>query len=195
MADERLRVCLERVVELDAVRLRLREWPGLGGTLVHVPDPGSPNDEVVTALGALVPDYRVVSLSPRGDSPYQVDAADLLGTLDQFGFEQPTLVGERLGSVAALLVAAWYPDRIGRLILIDPSYDSPSSEGVANRALRDCPLDWPALRAAVKCPTLVVGWSATALTTVEAFLRTEVKNGSPASRQTSLPSSPARPSA
>jgi pimeloyl-ACP methyl ester carboxylesterase len=171
VADDRLHVCLDRVVELDSVRLRLRDWPGISGPLVHVPDPRVHSDHIFAALAELAPDYRVLSLSPRGDAPYQIDATDLLGTLDQFGFKQPTLVGERLGCVAALLVTAWYPDRVARLILIDPTYDPPSSDGVADRALRDCPPDWPALRAAVKCPVLVERWSATSLKTVEIFLK------------------------
>jgi pimeloyl-ACP methyl ester carboxylesterase len=72
--------------------------------------------------------------------------------------------------VASLLVGAWYPDRVGRLILIDPSYDSPSLQGVAERALRDCPLDWRSLRAAVTCPVLMVRWSISSVHEVEAFL-------------------------
>ncbi|HEV7664075.1 MAG TPA: alpha/beta hydrolase [Chloroflexota bacterium] len=171
MEDPRLRVCLERTVELGAVRLALRDWPGLAGPLVHVADPFSPASETPSVLAeALVPIYRVVSLSPRGNSPYQVDTSDLLGTLDQFGFVEPTLVGERLGCVAALLLAAWYPERVGRLVLIDPTYDPPASDNIAARALLDCPPDWPALRARTRCPVLVVRWSASSVGEITTFL-------------------------
>ena len=110
---------------------------------------------MVDRLGAaLAPRYRVLSVSSRGDAPYQVDVLDLVGVLSQFGFRTPVLVGERLGCVTALVAAAWYPDRVGGLILAHPVYDPPRSEGVAARALRDCPPDWSRLRAAVRCPIL-----------------------------------------
>src|SRR5262249_57202978 len=83
--DESLRVCLDRTIELEAVPLRLRDWPGLSGPLVHVPDPLERSDELVLALAAsFAPAYRVLSLEPRATFGYQVDAADLLGALDLF---------------------------------------------------------------------------------------------------------------
>jgi len=155
--DWRLRVCLERTVELAEVHLRLRDWPGRGGPLVHVPDPLSTDARLVEALAAaLAPRYRVLSLELRGASAYQVDAADLLGMLDQFGFVAPVLLAEGLGCVAALLVAAWHAERVGGLVLVNPAYQPPASAGLAERALRDCPPDWARLRNAIQCPVLVV---------------------------------------
>jgi pimeloyl-ACP methyl ester carboxylesterase len=170
--DERLRVCLHRTVELESVRLQLRDWPGLDGPLVHVPDPVSTDERVFEALAeSLAPKYRVLSLQPRGDHGYQVDAADLLGTLDQFGFADPVLVGERLGCVTALLVAAWHPGRVGRLVLVDSTCDPPETDGLVARALRDCPPDWPSLRKAVRCRVLTVGWDSDAVARIEHFLQ------------------------
>ena len=110
---------------------------------------------VVDALAAeLAPRYRVLSVSSRGEAPYQVDVTDLVGVLSQFGFRTPVLLGERRGCVTALIATAWYPARVAGLILLDPLFEAPTSAGVAARALRDCPPDWPALRAAVRCPVL-----------------------------------------
>ncbi len=158
--------------------MRVRDWPGLAGPLVHVPEPlssassASSVDSVLDGLAhvpdplsvahsvidgladALAPRYRVLSVSSRGDAPYQVDAGDLIGVLSQFGFRTPVLVGERLGCVTALVAAAWYPDRVAGLILANPVYDPPRSETVAARALRDCPPDWSRLRAALRCRVL-----------------------------------------
>jgi pimeloyl-ACP methyl ester carboxylesterase len=142
---------------VGGVRLRLRDWPGMDGPLVHVPDPLTPADDALEALArAYSPAYRVLSLTPRTASTYQVDAADLLATLDQFGFAQPIVVGERLGCAAALLVAAWHAGRVARLVLIDPTFDAPASDSIAARALRDCPPDLAALRRAILCPVLEV---------------------------------------
>jgi pimeloyl-ACP methyl ester carboxylesterase len=169
--DPQLRACLTRTVELGGVQLRLKEWPGLGGPLVHVPDPLSDAsgalDTVATALRWR---YRVLSVQPRGASPYQVDAADLLATLDQFGFVAPILIGERLGCLSALLIAAWHRGRLAGLVLIDPTYDPPPFDSIQARALRDCPPDWPALRKAVTCPVLVLRWGNAALDQLETFL-------------------------
>jgi pimeloyl-ACP methyl ester carboxylesterase len=153
--DRRLRVCLDRTVELAGARLHLRDWPGLAGPLIHVPDPLAPD----AALGAqladmLAPRYRVLSVPPRAGSPYQVDASELWGVLDQFGFERPILVAERLGCVAGLQVAAWQPRRVAGLVLVEATFDPPASEGLFVRTLRDCPPNWAALRTAVECPLL-----------------------------------------
>ena len=171
MSDDRLRVCLERTVELDNVRLRVRDWPGRAGPLVHVPDPLSSADSVVERVAAaLAPRYRVLSVAPRGDAPYQVDVVDLIGVLSQFGFRTPVLLGERLGCVTALLAAAWYPDRVAGLILADPVYDPPASEEVAARALRDCSPDWSSVRSALRCRVL----ESNALEAIEEFLQAQV---------------------
>jgi pimeloyl-ACP methyl ester carboxylesterase len=131
------------------VHLRVRDWPGWGGPLVHVPDPLAPDDGVVGALSAaLAPRYRVLSVTPRGSSPYQVDMFDVLGVLNQLGFEQPVLVGERLGCVPVMLIGAWHPSRVAGLVLIEPSYVAPVGNSVEARTLRECPPDWPKLRAA-----------------------------------------------
>ena len=133
----------------------MRDWPGMSGPLVHVPDPLFPTDALVTNLAETVaPRYRVVTVAPRGSSPLQVDAVDLFGVLVQFGFTTPVLVGERLGCVTALLVSAWYPDRVAGLVLFEPIYAAPNIVSIAARALRDCPPDLAALRTAIRCPVL-----------------------------------------
>jgi pimeloyl-ACP methyl ester carboxylesterase len=149
----------------------LRDWPGLGRPLVHVPDPirGSPLVETIAA--SLAPHYRVLSVSPRGGSPFQVDAIDLVGVLSQFGFDAPILLGERLGCVASLIVAAWYPGRMAGLVLIDPTDAAPAQPGIEARALRDCPPNWTALRNEVACPVLVARSASPALIAdLEAFV-------------------------
>ncbi|MGI9145039.1 MAG: hypothetical protein ACR2IK_00565 [Chloroflexota bacterium] len=171
MDDWRLRVCLERTIELPEVDLQLRDWPGAVGPLVHVPDPLSPDDSIVNGLAeALAPGYRVVSVKPRGASPYQVDAADLLALLDQFGFATPVVVAERLGCLAALLISAWHAGRVAGLVLIDPIFEPPAGGSIEARAVRDCPPNWAVLRAAVQCPVLELLQTASVVERVAQFL-------------------------
>ncbi len=171
--SEPLRVCLERTVELEGARLRLRDWPGFSGPLVHVPDPLSPDDEVVQSLAArFAPSYRIVCIEARPAQPYQVHMDDVLATLDQFGFASPTRIGERLGCAAARLLPAWYPGRTAGLVLIDATFAAPSREdSIEARALRDCPPNWTTLRTAVRCPLLEVAWNIAGLESLSSFLQ------------------------
>ena len=146
-------VCLERTIELDNVRLSVRDWPGLGRAIVHSPDPLSPRS-VIDRLAALAPTHRVLSLAPRAGLAYQVTALDLVGVLNQFGFVRPVLVGEGLGCVSVALVAAWHPECAGGLVLVDATCEPPPHDSLEARALRDCPPDWAALRSRWRCTVL-----------------------------------------
>ena len=151
----------------------MRDWPGFRGPLVHVPDPLSPREDVVSDLAAyFAPEYRVLSIDPRPGQPYQVHAMDILATLDQFGFEQPILVSEGFGCIIALLLAAWHPSRIASVVMIDPMY-APSSvhDGLEARALRDCPPNVTTLRAAIQCPLLEIAWNAATVDNLNQFLQ------------------------
>jgi pimeloyl-ACP methyl ester carboxylesterase len=136
---------------LDNVRLKVRDWPGLAGPLVHVPDPLAAST-LIDAVAALVaPRWRVLSVTPRPGIPYQVSVVDLDGVLSQFGFANATVVAEGLGYVTSLLLAAWHPQWVGRLLLVEPSCEA-RGESIEARALRVCPPNWLELRAAVQCP-------------------------------------------
>jgi pimeloyl-ACP methyl ester carboxylesterase len=153
----RLSAPLEREVELGAVRIPLLDWPGYAGPLLHVADPFAPDAALAATLAAaLSPEYRVLSLVPRPDCPYQVQVDDLRGVLLQFGFESPVLISSGLGVAIVVPLAAWYPELVGTLVLIDPSYQAPDAKSVAARALRDCPPDWPRLTAQLRCELLAL---------------------------------------
>ena len=72
--------------------------------------------------------YRVVALDMRGrglsDHPptgYSLEdhAQDVLGLLDSLGFEQVILGGHSFGGLVAVYLAAKYPERVTKLIVID----------------------------------------------------------------------------
>jgi pimeloyl-ACP methyl ester carboxylesterase len=155
--DARLRVCLEREVELAPVRLRLRDWPGRAGPLVHVPDPLVRSGVVESIATALAPRYRVLSLEPRADVSYQTDAFDLLDLLDAFGFVTPVLLGEGLGAVPVVLAAVWQPTLVSGLVLLRPRHRPPLKlERLAGRGLVECPPNWTALTTSWTRPLLTL---------------------------------------
>jgi pimeloyl-ACP methyl ester carboxylesterase len=85
---------------------------------------------------ALTPRYRLMSLWLRQGLPCEVLAVDLLGVLDQFGFDNPVLIGEEVGGVAALLVARWHPGRIRKLALVNPPDEVATVDGLDTCSLR-----------------------------------------------------------
>ncbi len=161
----------------------MRDWPGHGAPLIHAPDPLVPSRLADRLAAGLAPSHRVLSVAPRAGVPYQVAAADLVGVLKQFGFLKPVLVGERLGCLSVVILAAWYPELVWRAILVEPTWQASDresdgesgretdGESIEARALRECPPDQTALRARVTCEVLEMSADEAALVQrVEAFV-------------------------
>jgi pimeloyl-ACP methyl ester carboxylesterase len=122
-----------------------------------VADPLAPDRSLATQLAsAFAPRWRVLSIAPRGDCPYQVYADDLQRVLLQFGFLKPVLISSGLGAVVIQLLAAWYAALVEAVVVVDPLDAAPAAESVAARSLRDCPPDWAALTARLRCRQLVL---------------------------------------
>lgn len=90
-------------------------------------------------LTDLAAEYRVIALDQRGHgrsqwadsyTPSEM-AADVLDVIDALGLRRTHLVGHSMGAIVSMLLAADYPERIDRLVLIDIAADSldPSSRG------------------------------------------------------------------
>jgi len=91
--------------------------------------------------------------------------------LTQFGFEHIVLAAEGLSCASALLLAAWYPHRVGALALIDPDIGPPTGNSLAARSLRECPPDWDGLRQRLQCPVVeFAGDSPTLASEIERLL-------------------------
>ena len=73
--------------------------------------------------------FHVISLDQRGhgesdwapDSRYGTEqfASDLLGVFDALGWDQVALVGHSMGGHNAMAFAAWHPDRVRMLCVVD----------------------------------------------------------------------------
>ena len=70
---------------------------------------------------------------------------DVREFVEQFGFTRVTLVGERLGCVTAVLLAAWHSDLVASVRLVEPRWTA-EGESLFARSLRDAPPDWTRLR-------------------------------------------------
>jgi 3-oxoadipate enol-lactonase len=126
--------------------------------------------------------FRVVApdLRGHGDSDwpgsysFQLMADDVLGLLDQLGFDKVTLVGHSMGASVAYLVTLRKPDRVERLIIEDAPPPYPRDRAIPEQPGEPLNFDWPVVPAilrevnagdpatwaslpAITAPTLLIG--------------------------------------
>jgi pimeloyl-ACP methyl ester carboxylesterase len=120
------------------------------GAIVHVHGFGISGSylEPTAALLAqrhpcFVPDLPGSGRSPRPSVPLDIPgmARVLIGYLDANDLPRVTLVGNSLGCVVLVELAAAYPERIDRLVLVSPA-GGPNNQPMG-RALRQMALDGP----------------------------------------------------
>jgi pimeloyl-ACP methyl ester carboxylesterase len=91
-----------------------------------------------TGYRVWAPDQRGYNLSdkPRGIAAYNLDAlaADVVGLIDAAGREKAFLVGHDWGGAAAWWVAAKYPQRLEKLVVLNAPYGA-----VLTKSLRQNP--------------------------------------------------------
>lgn len=123
-------VAEHRILEVNRVRLHLLQWEQGTGTALCFLHGGSAHahwfDRVIPALAAR---YRIVALDQRGHGEsawptppaYATEdfAADLLGVFDALGWERVVLVGHSMGGHNAMAFAAWHPERVRALVVVD----------------------------------------------------------------------------
>jgi pimeloyl-ACP methyl ester carboxylesterase len=148
---------LERQID----SLSLSEWPGRRGPLVCLADPlGAPAGLAEALANELAPDWRIFEFSPGPELPYQAQALEVLGLLDTFGFSHTVLLGMGLAAGVALVLAAWYPNRVAGLVLVNPTRRLSRSglehapPGAKTRAWLDAPPNWARLERQITCPML-----------------------------------------
>ena len=121
-------------VDVDGAKLRpdgpwLREVPTV--VLVHT-GPGTDHTAYKETIGPVVAeDAQMVYLDLRGHGrsepstpdTWRVDtwASDLLALFDRLEIEQPALIGGGFGSFVALRFAQQWPERISKLVVVNPA--------------------------------------------------------------------------
>jgi pimeloyl-ACP methyl ester carboxylesterase len=123
------RLPVDRFVTVSGLRLRCRDWGGDGRPLLalhgaaahaHWWDPVAPH---------LAAHFRVLALDWRGHGrsawprppAYRTEdfSADLVGVIERLGLEDVVMVGHSMGGHNAMAFAAWHPDRLARLVIVD----------------------------------------------------------------------------
>ena len=119
----------EKMIPTNSIQLHALDHPGGEPTLVYLP--GLTANAYLfegVAQAGLSPRFRILALDLRGrglsdkpESGYTMadHAADVIGLLDAERIEQATLVGHSFGGLLSMYLAANYPDRVTRIIIID----------------------------------------------------------------------------
>jgi pimeloyl-ACP methyl ester carboxylesterase len=117
-------------IEVRGLRLRALEWGGPAGSGVLLLHGGGAHahwfDAVAAALAA---GRHVVALDQRGhgESGWARPPAyatrdfvgDIVGVLDRLGWDTAVVVGHSMGGHNAIACAAWHPERVRALVIVD----------------------------------------------------------------------------
>ena len=120
----------QRTLQVNGLALHALEWGEPGRPAIGFLHGGSAHahwfDAVVPALGDR---YHVISLDQRGHGASQWAprpayatedfAGDLVGVMDALGWRRMTVIGHSMGGHNAMAFAAWHPERVERLVVID----------------------------------------------------------------------------
>lgn len=141
-------------VELDGWDAHILRW-GERGThrVVLLHGPGSHAHDWQHLAAGLVPGHEVVALDQRGhgrSAPTdrygtKVLVEDVRLLLDALGWGNASMVGHSIGGDCALMLAARYPERVNRIVLVESAPPNGSEHSARNNGRR-----WPAVFASVQ---------------------------------------------
>ncbi|MFF5701878.1 alpha/beta fold hydrolase [Streptomyces sp. NPDC012794] len=125
----------EHTVIREGVRISCRDWGGSGVPVVLLHGLAGHAGEWDAIARDLSPRYRVIAVDQRGHGaserrPRDVSraayVADVVAVLEQFGLQQPVLVGQSLGGHTAMLAAAAHPALFRALVLVEAGPGGPN---------------------------------------------------------------------
>jgi pimeloyl-ACP methyl ester carboxylesterase len=119
-----------RSVVVGGLRLHFLEWGVVGRPVVCFLHGGSAHAHWFDLVApAFVDRFHVIALDQRGHGESQWAeppayatenfGADLVGFLDSLGLARVALVGHSMGGHNSMAFAAWHPDRVSALVIVD----------------------------------------------------------------------------
>ncbi|MBL9046651.1 MAG: alpha/beta hydrolase [Tabrizicola sp.] len=149
-----LALCLFPLVALAEVpsqetwveaRQTLTTADGLAMTYVEAGDPAGPatillhgytdNSRSWSLLAPLLSDRRLIMLDLRGHGGSAAPACcygpdsmahDVAQAMDALGIAKADVIGHSMGSTTAAVLAAWYPEKVSKLVLISTAIEVPA---------------------------------------------------------------------
>jgi pimeloyl-ACP methyl ester carboxylesterase len=119
-----------RTLPVNGLALSALEWGEPGRPALCFLHGGSAHSHWFdVVVPSFVPGYHVLALDQRGHGAsdwasipaYATEdfASDLVGVMDAMGWARMTVAGHSMGGHNAMAFAAWHPDRVDRLVVID----------------------------------------------------------------------------
>ena len=126
-----------RRVEIRGLELHLLEWGSAARTGVLLLHGGAAHAHWFDAIATLPAErHHVAALDQRGHGEsawarppaYATEdfAGDIVGVIDRLGWSSAVLVGHSMGGHNAIACAAWHPDRIRGLVIVDSRPEIPA---------------------------------------------------------------------
>jgi pimeloyl-ACP methyl ester carboxylesterase len=138
-------------VHRDGVTLSCLEG-GSGDPVVLLHGLAGSGQEMVATAESLLPGRRVIAIDQRGhghstrrpqDLSRQAYVEDVVAVVNDLAAGEPvTLVGQSMGGHTALLTAAWHPESVRRLVLLEAGVGGGAETGYPAR-LGDWFASWP----------------------------------------------------
>lgn len=120
---------MEQLIQVNDMQLHYLEHIGNNGPLLLMPGLTANAHSFDGLIKAgLSPNIRVLAVDLRGrglsskpDSGYSMvdHAEDIIGLLNELEIEQVVLGGHSFGGLLSIYMAAYYPDRVNKLVVID----------------------------------------------------------------------------
>jgi len=120
------------------------ERTGEGPTLLLVPGLGAGNwlwhgwtDTLASRFALLMPELRGSARSDKPDETYTIEqfTRDVLGVLDYYELQEVMVLGASMGGFVAQCMAALWPERVSRLVLVSTSLGGLRQIGPAGEIL------------------------------------------------------------
>lgn len=179
---------IDRYVDTNGIRLHYQDHGGEGPVLMLFPGlnassvffGGLINAGLAPALRVIAVDLRGRGLSDHPETGYSIaeTGRDIIGMMDALGFDQVAIGGHSYGGLLTYHLAAEYPDRVSRAVVIDsPAEVSPTvveQVGPALERLKLVTASWEEYIDVVKQMPYYAGWWDPDL---EAYYRADVVIG------------------
>lgn len=126
-----------RLPGADGVEIQVGAWPGSGPVVLGVPGLTANLQCYQLLAQALSGQNRVLAMDLRGrglsDKPatgycLEKHCADIAAVIKGLGLERINLLGHSLGAYIGLAFAAWYPQMLERLVLLDGGGELPAAQ-------------------------------------------------------------------
>lgn len=123
----------ENWATVGELKLRYLDWGGEGPLIMALHGLASSAQWYYRLAQRLKDKYRIIAPDQRGHGQttqapsgydWQTLASDVTGLMDQLGDEQAIILGHSWGGHVATNVAARYPDRVSRLVMIDGGFQN-----------------------------------------------------------------------